>query len=227
MQHPLLPFCSRREGQVSHLFSYLSVPFLITQDSHGLFQNHPAVMIRLPPSLLTLGPRDLVEFEERRQQRGWKKSPQHVSRFDIGDDVSGPNFCNSRKMRTNSDESSDEYKTFIHSPKARPNDSLTGSDGYEELQYPLSADLASEDQSSVRSNVTSPENASLVSPEVQPFSSPKDVFRYGDFDESQTPPHSLPFAPEEGSTPPNLPLNQVSTFRRTSLTSSRQWLIQF
>lgn len=169
-------------------------------------------MIRLPPSLLTLGPRDLLEYQERRKQRELEKVKRQFARFEIGG-VDGPNFGHSRKFQTSSDEYVNASELLRESPEAAVHDhSLAGGNGYEEPRYCiLGGPPSSKDQSSLRSDVASPENVSQVSLEGQQSSSPpKDGFHYGGFIESQSLRRSSPFAPEDVSTPQNLTHNRVS-----------------
>ena len=48
-------------------------------------------MIRLQASIIVLGSRDLVEYEERRQQREVENVKEQFARFEIGV-VKGPTF---------------------------------------------------------------------------------------------------------------------------------------
>jgi hypothetical protein len=133
-------------------------------------------MIRLPTSLLTLGRRDLLEYEERRQQRELETVKRQFAHFEIGA-IDGSNFGRSTKIQTSSDESFQAPETFKGGLLRSPNDaalvhSLAGGD-YGEPQYVRFADLpSSQDQSPVISQAASPENVSQVSLEVQQSSVP-------------------------------------------------------
>ena len=153
-----------------------------------------------------------MEYEERRQHRELENVKKKFARFEIGA-VNGPTFSRSGKSQTSSDEYVNTSETFPQSPKSTTLDNgLAGGDGYEEPRYSFFASPASiEDHSSVRSDVTSAENLSQVSVEVQHSPSPpKEEFHYGGFIQSRSFRRSSPFVPEDISRPRTLPHNAVS-----------------
>jgi hypothetical protein len=151
-----------------------------------------------------------VEYQERRQQRETEKVKQKFGRFEIGS-VDGPNFGRFTKFQS-SDSAANASGTDALLAHTQAHDRSLGGDGYEELQYPIfQGPPTSPDQSSIRSALASPENASQFSVDEQPSSSPpKDGFHYGGFNESRSPHRSSPFAPEDISTPQDSSHNRVS-----------------
>ncbi|KAG0651467.1 hypothetical protein D0Z07_1919 [Hyphodiscus hymeniophilus] len=172
-------------------------------------------MIRLPPSLLTLGPPELVEYEERRQKRELENIKRQFDQFEIGA-AEGPKFGCPKKIPS-SDELVNASETSKQSTQLRTaGHHLAGGDGYEEPRHPIFAGPPSSDQSSVRSDVASPENHSQACLELQQSpSSPKEEFYYGGFIPSRSPHRSSPFAPDDVSTPQNLPHHGAGSHMRT------------
>ena len=175
-------------------------------------------MIRLPPSLLTLGPRDLVEYQGRRQQRELEKIKQQFARFEIGS-VDGPSVGQFPKFQSFDSAANASGTDALLSNPAAHDRSLTVGNGYQELRYPIFEGPPSlEDQASLRSDAVSPENASRLSLEEQQSSSPPEHgFHYGGFIESRSPRRSSPFTPEDVSTPQNSSYNRVSQSCKPSI----------
>jgi hypothetical protein len=125
-------------------------------------------MIRLPPSVICLAPSDLLDYEDRRQQRELENVKQQFARFKVG-------AQDGSKFRRLSHTSQYDLPIRYSSGRGPLNPTFGGAD-------------SSEDRSGLLSRVASPENISL---EVQQ-SPPKDSFHHGSFIESP-PPRSSPF----------------------------------
>ena len=141
-------------------------------------------MIRLEPSVICLAPSDLLDYEDRRKERELQSVKTQFARFEIGA-AEGPKFGRYQKRQASSTESFHTVEALrpgVQFPHTLDH-SLAG-DGYgEPRQYPIFAGPpSSDDRSSPPSRVTSPENFSQISFEVQQSSSPpKDGFHYGGF----------------------------------------------
>ena len=125
-------------------------------------------MIRLPPSVICLAPSDLLDYEDRCQQRELENAKQQFARFEVG-------AQDGSKLRRLTHTSQYDLPIRYSSGQGPLNPTFGGAD-------------SSEDQSGLLSRVASPENISL---EVQQ-SPRKDSFHYGGFVESPSP-RSSPF----------------------------------
>lgn len=125
-------------------------------------------MIRLPPSVICLAPSDLLDYEDRRQQRELEDVKLQFARYKVGAQQGS-------KFRRSSHVSQYDLPIRYSSAQGPLNATFGGAD-------------SSEDQSGLLSRVESLENFSL---EVQQ-SPPKDSFHYGGFVESSSP-RSSPF----------------------------------
>ena len=188
----------------STLQTHASSSFLLYFNSSSLLNLHVSsttilsAMIRLPNSVLALGSRDLVDYEERRQERELENVKQQFARFEIGA-ADGPKLGRSRQNQDSLNASESFETGALQSPNATTYGHSWAGDGYAEPLYPIF--VGSDSSESNFSRVASPENLPQISSEVQRAPSPpKDGFHYGGYIESpvqhssdNTPHRSSPF----------------------------------
>jgi len=178
---------------------------LLFQSSYSFLGN--ADMIRLPPTTLVLGRRDLKDFEIRRQHRKeveTGKLTEDFGRVAVGA-PEGPNFSNNQFRQNTGQEGGDFKATFaqpltiqtVTPSRAHRRSSTSDSEDFQpstNIQRSSSDDqgerptLTEHEEELGYSSVPSPENALVESPRSP--SSAKDDFYYGGFVESSIQPAS-------------------------------------
>lgn len=144
-------------------------------------------MIRLEPSVISLAPSDLLDYEDHSKERELQDFKKQFACFEIGADE-GPKFGRYRKHQASSKGSFNAFESLGNGVQSlyTLGHALAGDGHGEPRQYHIFAGPPSSDEpSSLPSRVTSPENFSQMSIEVQqPSPPPKDGFHYGGFVES-------------------------------------------